>query len=131
MSQAIQPAHANSRGELSAGQLLKWIDTTACLAGRGAAGRGGQEGVQNGRGGLAGGRCPGSGMQGPGGGGGGGAGGTEEGPGWQGVWELGGGLGCGSADGGMQDGGSGLGRILGDPLLAPQPRCAKTRTRDE
>ncbi|DAA27185.1 acetyl-coenzyme A thioesterase [Bos taurus] len=32
MSQAIQPAHANSRGELSAGQLLKWIDTTACLA---------------------------------------------------------------------------------------------------
>lgn len=48
MSQAIQPAHANSRGELSAGQLLKWIDTTACLAGRGAAGPGGQEGVQNG-----------------------------------------------------------------------------------
>ncbi|XP_010861673.1 PREDICTED: acyl-coenzyme A thioesterase 12 [Bison bison bison] len=32
MSQAIQPAHANPRGELSAGQLLKWIDTTACLA---------------------------------------------------------------------------------------------------
>uniref|UniRef100_A0A671FWG4 Acyl-CoA thioesterase 12 n=1 Tax=Rhinolophus ferrumequinum TaxID=59479 RepID=A0A671FWG4_RHIFE len=32
MSQAIQPAHANSRGELSAGQLLKWIDATACLA---------------------------------------------------------------------------------------------------
>ncbi|XP_008160215.2 acetyl-coenzyme A thioesterase [Eptesicus fuscus] len=32
MSQAIQPAHANARGELSAGQLLKWIDTTACLA---------------------------------------------------------------------------------------------------
>lgn len=52
MSQAIQPAHANSRGELSAGQLLKWIDTTACLAGRGAAGRGGLEGVQNGGSGL-------------------------------------------------------------------------------
>ena len=36
MSQAIQPAHANARGELSAAQLLKWIDTTACLAGRSA-----------------------------------------------------------------------------------------------
>ncbi|MEJ1275548.1 hypothetical protein NN561_006445 [Cricetulus griseus] len=34
MSQAIQPAHADSRGELSAGQLLKWMDTTACLAGK-------------------------------------------------------------------------------------------------
>ncbi|XP_011728306.2 acetyl-coenzyme A thioesterase isoform X4 [Macaca nemestrina] len=34
MSQAIQPAHATARGELSAGQLLKWIDTTACLAAR-------------------------------------------------------------------------------------------------
>ena len=33
MSQAIQPAHANPRGELSAGQLLKWIDATACLSG--------------------------------------------------------------------------------------------------
>ncbi|XP_006870669.1 PREDICTED: acyl-coenzyme A thioesterase 12 [Chrysochloris asiatica] len=32
MSQTILPAHANSRGELSAGQLLKWIDTAACLA---------------------------------------------------------------------------------------------------
>ncbi|KAL6088459.1 hypothetical protein STEG23_031420 [Scotinomys teguina] len=32
MSQAIQPGHADSRGELSAGQLLKWMDTTACLA---------------------------------------------------------------------------------------------------
>ncbi|XP_042637265.1 acetyl-coenzyme A thioesterase [Orycteropus afer afer] len=32
MSQTIQSAHANSRGELSAGQLLKWIDTAACLA---------------------------------------------------------------------------------------------------
>lgn len=37
MSQAIQPAHADSRGELSAGQLLKWMDTTACLAGKPAA----------------------------------------------------------------------------------------------
>lgn len=43
MSQAIQPAHADSRGELSAGQLLKWMDTTACLAGKRGApvGRGG------------------------------------------------------------------------------------------
>ncbi|XP_045421748.1 acetyl-coenzyme A thioesterase [Lemur catta] len=32
MSQAVQPAHANARGELSAGQLLQWIDITACLA---------------------------------------------------------------------------------------------------
>ncbi|XP_012410434.1 acetyl-coenzyme A thioesterase [Trichechus manatus latirostris] len=32
MSQTIQPVHANPRGELSAGQLLKWIDTAACLA---------------------------------------------------------------------------------------------------
>lgn len=40
MSQAIRPAHANSRGELSAGQLLKWIDATACLAGRGLPGGG-------------------------------------------------------------------------------------------
>ncbi|XP_006197680.1 acetyl-coenzyme A thioesterase [Vicugna pacos] len=32
MSQTIQPAHSNPRGELSAGQLLKWIDATACLA---------------------------------------------------------------------------------------------------
>ncbi|XP_020013024.2 acetyl-coenzyme A thioesterase isoform X2 [Castor canadensis] len=32
MSQAILPAHTNARSELSAGQLLKWIDTTACLA---------------------------------------------------------------------------------------------------
>ncbi|KAM5329662.1 LOW QUALITY PROTEIN: acetyl-coenzyme A thioesterase [Glossophaga mutica] len=31
-SQAIRPAHANSRGELSAGQLLEWIDAIACLA---------------------------------------------------------------------------------------------------
>ncbi|XP_036620612.1 acetyl-coenzyme A thioesterase [Trichosurus vulpecula] len=32
MCQAIFPSHANDRGELSAGQLLKWIDATACLA---------------------------------------------------------------------------------------------------
>uniref|UniRef100_A0A5F8HAQ5 Acyl-CoA thioesterase 12 n=1 Tax=Monodelphis domestica TaxID=13616 RepID=A0A5F8HAQ5_MONDO len=32
MCQAILPSHANHLGELSAGQLLKWIDTTACLA---------------------------------------------------------------------------------------------------
>ncbi|XP_053265189.1 acetyl-coenzyme A thioesterase isoform X2 [Podarcis raffonei] len=32
MCQTIFPAHTNYRGELSAGQLLKWIDTTACLA---------------------------------------------------------------------------------------------------
>lgn len=58
MSQAVQPAHANSRGELSAGQLLKWIDAAACLAGRarGAGSRGGgsrggegQEGQEGGQ----------------------------------------------------------------------------------
>ncbi|XP_062985732.1 acetyl-coenzyme A thioesterase [Elgaria multicarinata webbii] len=32
MCQTIFPAHANHLGELSPGQLLKWIDTTACLA---------------------------------------------------------------------------------------------------
>uniref|UniRef100_A0A8C5KCY0 Acetyl-coenzyme A thioesterase n=1 Tax=Jaculus jaculus TaxID=51337 RepID=A0A8C5KCY0_JACJA len=32
MSQAVQPAHADARGVLSAGQLLKWVDTAACLA---------------------------------------------------------------------------------------------------
>ncbi|XP_054842218.1 acetyl-coenzyme A thioesterase isoform X2 [Eublepharis macularius] len=32
MCKTIFPAHANQHGELSAGQLLKWIDTTACLA---------------------------------------------------------------------------------------------------
>ncbi|NWU67269.1 ACO12 thioesterase, partial [Pterocles burchelli] len=37
MCQTVFPAHANHRGELSAGQLLKWMDATACLAGRGAA----------------------------------------------------------------------------------------------
>lgn len=46
MCQRVLPAHANHRGELSAGQLLKWMDATACLAGRGA----GQRGRANGRG---------------------------------------------------------------------------------
>nr|XP_033772782.1 acyl-coenzyme A thioesterase 11 [Geotrypetes seraphini] len=32
MSQMVLPCHANYRGELSVGQLLKWIDTAACLA---------------------------------------------------------------------------------------------------
>ncbi|KAJ8406300.1 hypothetical protein AAFF_G00305310 [Aldrovandia affinis] len=32
MSQIVLPCHANHRGELSAGQLLKWMDTTACLS---------------------------------------------------------------------------------------------------
>ncbi|XP_015278774.1 PREDICTED: acyl-coenzyme A thioesterase 12 [Gekko japonicus] len=32
MCKTIFPAHANHHGALSAGQLLKWIDTTACLA---------------------------------------------------------------------------------------------------
>ncbi|XP_063151547.1 acetyl-coenzyme A thioesterase [Candoia aspera] len=32
MCQALLPAHTNHLGELSPGQLLKWIDTTACLA---------------------------------------------------------------------------------------------------
>uniref|UniRef100_A0A672QVI4 Acyl-CoA thioesterase 12 n=1 Tax=Sinocyclocheilus grahami TaxID=75366 RepID=A0A672QVI4_SINGR len=33
MCQSILPCHANHQGELGAGQLLKWMDTTACLAG--------------------------------------------------------------------------------------------------
>lgn len=32
MSQIVLPCHANHRGELSAGQLLKWMDSTACLS---------------------------------------------------------------------------------------------------
>ncbi|XP_065601285.1 acetyl-coenzyme A thioesterase isoform X1 [Cyrtonyx montezumae] len=32
MCRSVLPAHANHRGELSAGQLLKWMDATACLA---------------------------------------------------------------------------------------------------
>ncbi|XP_022431470.2 acyl-coenzyme A thioesterase 11 isoform X1 [Delphinapterus leucas] len=32
MSQLVLPCHTNQRGELSVGQLLKWIDTTACLS---------------------------------------------------------------------------------------------------
>uniref|UniRef100_A0A8C3TB19 Uncharacterized protein n=1 Tax=Chelydra serpentina TaxID=8475 RepID=A0A8C3TB19_CHESE len=34
MSQLVLPCHTNHRGELSIGQLLKWIDTTACLSGK-------------------------------------------------------------------------------------------------
>ncbi|XP_051949952.1 acyl-coenzyme A thioesterase 11-like isoform X2 [Xyrauchen texanus] len=32
MSQIVLPCHANHCGELSVGQLLKWMDSTACLA---------------------------------------------------------------------------------------------------
>ncbi|CAB1318745.1 unnamed protein product, partial [Coregonus sp. 'balchen'] len=32
MCQSIQPCHADHQGDLSAGQLLKWMDTIACLA---------------------------------------------------------------------------------------------------
>ncbi|XP_070602075.1 acyl-coenzyme A thioesterase 11 isoform X2 [Erythrolamprus reginae] len=32
MSQMVQPGHTNHRGELGIGQLLKWIDTAACLS---------------------------------------------------------------------------------------------------
>uniref|UniRef100_A0A8C0AZP0 Acyl-CoA thioesterase 11 n=1 Tax=Buteo japonicus TaxID=224669 RepID=A0A8C0AZP0_9AVES len=34
MSQLVLPCHTNHRGELSTGQLLKWIDTAACLSGQ-------------------------------------------------------------------------------------------------
>lgn len=34
MSQIVLPCHANHCGELSVGQLLKWMDSTACLSGR-------------------------------------------------------------------------------------------------
>lgn len=34
MSQLVLPCHTNHRGELSTGQLLKWIDTAACLSGK-------------------------------------------------------------------------------------------------
>lgn len=34
MSQLVLPCHTNHRGELSIGQLLKWIDTAACLSGK-------------------------------------------------------------------------------------------------
>ncbi|KAA0714269.1 Acyl-coenzyme A thioesterase 11 [Triplophysa tibetana] len=34
MSQIVLPCHANHCGQLSAGQLLKWMDSTACLSGR-------------------------------------------------------------------------------------------------
>ncbi|XP_059200259.1 acyl-coenzyme A thioesterase 11-like [Centropristis striata] len=32
MSQIVMPCHSNHRQELSVGQLLKWIDSTACLS---------------------------------------------------------------------------------------------------
>ncbi|KAM4641680.1 acyl-coenzyme A thioesterase 11 isoform 1-T2 [Discoglossus pictus] len=32
MCQMVLPCHANHRGQLSTGQLLKWIDTAACLS---------------------------------------------------------------------------------------------------
>uniref|UniRef100_A0A8C7A035 Acyl-CoA thioesterase 11 n=1 Tax=Nothoprocta perdicaria TaxID=30464 RepID=A0A8C7A035_NOTPE len=32
MSQLVLPCHSNHRGELGAGQLLKWMDTAACLS---------------------------------------------------------------------------------------------------
>uniref|UniRef100_A0A8C6K5Z9 Uncharacterized protein n=1 Tax=Melopsittacus undulatus TaxID=13146 RepID=A0A8C6K5Z9_MELUD len=32
MCQTVFPTHADHRGQLSAGQLLKWMDATACLA---------------------------------------------------------------------------------------------------
>uniref|UniRef100_A0A8C3U6S0 Acyl-CoA thioesterase 11 n=1 Tax=Catharus ustulatus TaxID=91951 RepID=A0A8C3U6S0_CATUS len=32
MSQLVLPCHTNHRGELSTGQLLKWMDTAACLS---------------------------------------------------------------------------------------------------
>ena len=34
MSQIVLPCHANHCGELSVGQLLKWMDSTACLSGK-------------------------------------------------------------------------------------------------
>lgn len=34
MSQLVLPCHTNHRGELSTGQLLKWMDTAACLSGK-------------------------------------------------------------------------------------------------
>lgn len=33
MSQIVLPCHANHCGELNVGQLLKWMDSTACLSG--------------------------------------------------------------------------------------------------
>ncbi|MEQ2277262.1 Acyl-coenzyme A thioesterase 11 [Xenotaenia resolanae] len=32
MSQIVMPCHCNHRQELSVGQLLKWMDSTACLS---------------------------------------------------------------------------------------------------
>lgn len=36
MSQIVLPCHCNHQQELCAGQLLKWIDITACLSGNAA-----------------------------------------------------------------------------------------------
>lgn len=36
MSQMVLPCHCNHRQELCVGQLLKWIDITACLSGKAA-----------------------------------------------------------------------------------------------
>lgn len=33
MCKMVMPGHTNHRHELSVGQLLKWMDTTACLSG--------------------------------------------------------------------------------------------------
>lgn len=45
MSQLVLPCHTNHRGELSTGQLLKWIDTAACLSGEPPSCRAGREGT--------------------------------------------------------------------------------------
>lgn len=34
MSQIVMPCHSNHQQELSVGQLLKWIDSSACLSGK-------------------------------------------------------------------------------------------------
>lgn len=34
MSQMVLPCHTNHCGHLGVGQLLKWIDTAACLSGK-------------------------------------------------------------------------------------------------
>lgn len=36
MSQIVLPCHCNHQQELCVGQLLKWIDITACLSGKAA-----------------------------------------------------------------------------------------------
>lgn len=34
MSQIVMPCHSNHQQELSVGELLKWMDSTACLSGK-------------------------------------------------------------------------------------------------